>query len=74
MAKPKTLVGLDVHASKVVAAILGAETGELRFRRLPRGSVQTVALCTGLEWPVRATYEAGPSGFGFGACAEFGRC
>ncbi len=31
MAKAKTLVGLDVHAAKVVAAILDAETGELRF-------------------------------------------
>ena len=34
MAKARTLVGLDVHAAKVVAAILDAETGELRFQRL----------------------------------------
>jgi hypothetical protein len=30
MAKAKTLVGLDVHAAKIVAAVLDAESGELR--------------------------------------------
>ena len=30
MAKAKTLVGLDVHATKIVAAVLDAETGELQ--------------------------------------------
>ena len=34
MAKARSLVGLDVHAAKVVAAILDAESGELRFQRL----------------------------------------
>ena len=29
MAKARTLVGLDVHATKVVAAVLAVETGEL---------------------------------------------
>jgi hypothetical protein len=28
MAKARTLVGLDVHATKIVAAVLNAETGE----------------------------------------------
>jgi transposase len=64
MAKAKSLVGLDVHASKVVAAMLDAETGELRFNRLPGGTDRTLALCAGLEPPVWATYEAGPTGFG----------
>jgi hypothetical protein len=31
MAKARTLVGLDVHATKVVAAVLDVETGELAF-------------------------------------------
>ena len=31
MAKARTLVGLDVHATKIVAAVLDAETGELQF-------------------------------------------
>ncbi|HEY7876979.1 MAG TPA: hypothetical protein VIC55_02065, partial [Gemmatimonadaceae bacterium] len=29
MAKAKTVVGLDVHATKIVAAVLDVETGEL---------------------------------------------
>ena len=64
MAKARTLVGLDVHASKVVAAMLDAQTGELRVRRLLGGNDPTLALCAGLEGPVRASYEAGPTGFG----------
>jgi len=31
MTKATTLVGLDVHATKVVAAVLDVETGELAF-------------------------------------------
>jgi transposase len=64
MAKARTLVGLDVHASKVVAAVLDAETGELRFRRVAGGNGPALALCGGLEGPVRVAYEAGPTGFG----------
>lgn len=64
MAKAKTLVGLDVHAAKVVAAILDSETGELRFARLGGASGPVVELCSSLRGPVRATYEAGPTGYG----------
>lgn len=64
MAKARTLVGLDVHAAKVVAAILDAETGELRFQRLGGESGQVVDLCRSFPGPVRATYEAGPTGYG----------
>jgi hypothetical protein len=59
MAKARTLVGLDVHASKVVAAILDAETGELRFGRTAGETDKTVELCTSIERPVRVAYEAG---------------
>ena len=48
MAKARTLVGLDVHAAKVVAAILDAETGELRFQRLGGESAPVVKLCSSL--------------------------
>ena len=34
MAKARSLVGLDVHATKIVAAVLDAETGELQFFRV----------------------------------------
>src|SRR5215211_4478796 len=64
MAKARTLVGLDVHASKVVAAMLDAETGELRFSRLAGETDRTLALCAELEPPLRVAYEAGPTGFG----------
>lgn len=64
MVKARTLVGLDVHAAKVVAAILDAETGELRFQRLGGESGPVIELCSSLAEPVRATYEAGPTGYG----------
>jgi transposase len=64
MAKARSLVGLDVHATKIVAAVLDAETGELQFFTL-RGDVgEAAGLCAGLPRPVRATYEAGPTGYG----------
>jgi len=53
MIEAKTLVGLDVHATKTVAAILDAQTGELRFDRLG-GEVAAVAdLCRRVPGPVR---------------------
>ncbi len=64
MAEARTLVGLDVHAAKVVAAILDAETGELRFARLAGESGPVIELCRSQPTPVRATYEAGPTGYG----------
>jgi transposase len=64
MAKARTLVGLDVHAAKIVAAVLDAETGELAHFRM-RGEIgPAAAFCAALPGPVRATYEAGPTGYG----------
>lgn len=70
MVKAKTLVGLDVHAAKIVAAILDTETGELRFAQLPGETKETVALGRSLPGPVRATYEAGPTGYGLARALE----
>jgi transposase len=64
MAKARTLVGLDVHASKIVAAVLDAETGELRWFRVGGDVCEAAGLCAGLPRPVRAAYEAGPTGYG----------
>jgi transposase len=64
MAKARTLVGLDVHATKIVAAVLDAETGELEFFMLGGDVAQAAGLCVGLPGPVRAAYEAGPTGYG----------
>jgi hypothetical protein len=35
MTKVRTWVGLDVHAAKVVACAVDAESGEMTMRRLP---------------------------------------
>jgi transposase len=64
MAKARTLVGLDVHATKIVAAVLDAETGELQWFRVSGDVAEAAALCAGLARPVRAAYEAGPTGYG----------
>ncbi len=64
MAKAKTLVGLDVHATKIVAAVLDAETGQLQCFTMSGESEKAAAFCAGLPRPVRAAYEAGPTGYG----------
>ena len=64
MAKARTLVGLDVHATKIVAAVLDAETGELRWFQIGGDAAEAAGLCAGLPRPVRAAYEAGPTGYG----------
>lgn len=70
MVKARTLVGLDVHASKIVAAILDTDTGEVRHARLPGDTREATALCHSLPAPVRATYEAGPTGYGLARALE----
>jgi transposase len=64
MVKARCLVGLDVHAAKIVAAVLDVETGEVRSFRLPGDVGEAVSFCSGLGRPVRVTYEAGPTGYG----------
>ncbi len=64
MAKAKTLVGLDVHATKIVAAVLDAETGELQTFTMSGENATAAGFCTGLPRPVRVAYEAGPTGYG----------
>jgi transposase len=63
MAQVRSWAGLDVHASKVVAAVVDRETGELGVRRLSGRTSEVVAFCTGLPGPTRVSYEAGPTGF-----------
>ncbi len=64
MAKAMTLVGLDVHARQTHAAVLDPATGELGVSRLRMAPVEVVSFLAGLRPPVRAVYEAGPTGFG----------
>jgi transposase len=64
MAKARSLVGLDVHAMKIVAAVLDAESGQLQSFAMGGESAAAAAFCAGLAGPVRVAYEAGPTGYG----------
>ncbi len=64
MTKARSLVGLDVHATKIVAVVLDAETGEVQTFTMAGDTDRAAGFCAGLPRPVRATYEAGPTGYG----------
>jgi transposase len=63
MAKVRSWAGLDVHAAKVVAVCVDAESGEMTTRRLSGQTAKVVEFVAGLPGPVRVAYEAGPTGF-----------
>jgi transposase len=68
-----TWVGLDVHARKTVAGVLDAVTGEVRSLRAPTLAAETVEWLKQFPAPIRAAYEAGPTGYGLArACAAAG--
>ena len=64
MAGTMTWVGLDVHARSTHAAAIDSMTGELTSLRFGPGIEAPIAWLSGLPGPVRACYEAGPTGFG----------
>lgn len=64
MTKARSLVGLDVHATKIVAVVLDVETGELRTFAMSGDSAGAAGFCAGLPRPVCVAYEAGPTGYG----------
>jgi transposase len=70
MSESMALVGLDVHQAQTVAAVLDPVSGELRVERL-RGAPAGVVpgFLEALGRPVRAVYEAGPTGFGLARAA-----
>lgn len=59
-----TWVGLDVHARSTHAAAIDVLTGELRRARFDGANDAVIEWLGGLAGPVRAVYEAGPTGFG----------
>ena len=60
-----TWAAMDVHARLTYAASLDVLTGELSRQRFDTGAVEpVVGWLSGLPSPVRACYEAGPTGFG----------
>jgi len=64
MAKVRSWAGLDVHAAKVVACVVDAESGELTVHRLSGETAAVVVFCAGLPGPTRVAYEAGLTGYG----------
>jgi transposase len=63
MAQAKTFVALDVHVSATVAAIIDRDSGELGRQRLSGRGSEVCEFLAALPGRVRATYEAGPTGF-----------
>jgi transposase len=61
-----------VHATKIVAAVLDAETGQLQTFSMSGESEKAAGFCAGLLAPVRAAYEAGPTGYGL--ARELAKC
>lgn len=73
MAGTMTWVGLDVHARSTHAAAIDVVTGELSRARFGPGLEAPLAWLGELPGPVRACYEAGPTGFGlYRAATEAG--
>jgi transposase len=64
LAETMTVAGLDVHARSTHAAALCVPTGELVRIRFAAGVEGPVRWLRSLPGPVRACYEAGPTGFG----------
>lgn len=65
MAGTMTWAALDVHARSVTAVSVDVVTGELSRRRFGSGASEPVVeWLSGFPGPVRACYEAGPTGFG----------
>lgn len=60
----RTSARLDVHATKVIACVVDAESGEMMVHWLPGTMRAGRILRHGLPAPARAAYEAGPTGFG----------
>jgi Transposase len=57
-------VGLDVHAHASAVAVFDDVTGEVITRRVNGRPVEVLDVLRELPGPVRAVYEAGPTGYG----------
>jgi transposase len=62
--------GLDVHARQTAAAAVQLGSGEVFRARLAGGPAATIGWLRSLPGPVRAVYEAGPTGFGLARAAR----
>lgn len=62
--------GLDVHARKTAAAAVMLGSGEVWKAQLPGSSAAAIEWLQALPGPVRAVYEAGPTGFALARAAR----
>jgi transposase len=53
-----------VHATKIVAAVLDADPGQLQTFSMTGDTDGAAGFCAGLPRPARVGYEAGPTGYG----------
>ena len=63
-------VGLDVHARKTAAAAVQLGSGEVFKAQIAGPPVEAIEWMQTLPGPVRAVYEAGPTGFGLARAAR----
>lgn len=63
MTQIRTYVGLDVHKSQTHIATIDRTTGELSHRKIKGPAETAIEILRGLDGPVSAVYEAGPTGF-----------
>src|SRR5215207_9587263 len=66
-------VGLDVHAHVSSVAVFDDATGEVITRRVVGRPLEVLDVLRVLPRPLRAVYEAGPTGFGLARRASAGR-
>ena len=62
--------GLDVHARKTAAAAVQLVSGEVFKAQLSGSPTAVIEWLVSLPGPVRAVYEAGPTGFGLARAAR----
>jgi len=62
--------GLDVHARKTAAAAVRLGSGEVSQAQISGSPVAVIEWLQSLRGPVRAVYEAGPTGFGLARAAR----
>jgi transposase len=60
----RTFVGLDVHARSVTGHAMDESTGQVWQRKLPADPRLVCRWLQSLPQPVKAAYEAGPTGYG----------
>ena len=58
--------GLDVHARKTAAAAVQLGSGEVFKAQISGSPVEAIGWLQALPGPVRAVYEAGPTGYRLG--------